>query len=96
MAMIWSIQEGNDGGSITDDGVYTAPNRSGIFHIIATSQADSTKSKYEDGVSVREDILINLRFDVDLLDTRIVIQFLHLYFIIKMSDVTDYCLVLHL
>lgn len=39
----WSVQE-NAGGSITTMGVYTAPNKSGTFHVIATSQADTTKS----------------------------------------------------
>jgi WD40 repeat protein len=40
----WTVQEGTAGGSITNMGVYTAPNKSGIFHVIATSQADTTKS----------------------------------------------------
>lgn len=40
----WSVQEGAAGGTITSSGQYTAPNAAGSFHIIATSQADSTKS----------------------------------------------------
>lgn len=40
----WSIQEGAAGGAITDTGVYTAPSTAGTFHVVATSQADSTKS----------------------------------------------------
>src|SRR5467141_2785245 len=40
----WAVQEGAAGGSITNVGVYTAPNKSGTFHVIATSQADTTKS----------------------------------------------------
>jgi hypothetical protein len=40
----WAVQEGAAGGSITNTGVYTAPNKSGIFHVIATSQADTSKS----------------------------------------------------
>ena len=40
----WTVQEGAAGGSITSMGVYTAPNRSGTFHVIATSQADMTSS----------------------------------------------------
>lgn len=40
----WAIQEGAAGGSITNGGVYTAPNKSGTFHVIATSQADTTQS----------------------------------------------------
>lgn len=41
-AVTWSIQEGNSGGSITDVGVYKAPDYSGVFHVIASSQADLT------------------------------------------------------
>jgi len=40
----WTVQEGAAGGSITNMGVYTAPNKAGTFHVIATSQADTTKS----------------------------------------------------
>lgn len=40
----WSILEGPAGGSITSTGRYTAPNAAGTFHVVATSQADSTKS----------------------------------------------------
>jgi WD40 repeat protein len=40
----WAVQEGAAGGSITNMGVYTAPNISGTFHVIATSQADTTRS----------------------------------------------------
>ena len=44
VAVNWTVQEGAAGGSITNAGVYTAPNKSGTFHVIATSQADTTKS----------------------------------------------------
>jgi hypothetical protein len=40
----WSIQEGAAGGTITAAGVYTAPTTAGTYHVIATSQADTTKS----------------------------------------------------
>src|SRR5260370_16618836 len=40
----WAVQEGAAGGSITSMGAYTAPNRSGVCHVIATSQADMTSS----------------------------------------------------
>jgi hypothetical protein len=43
-AVAWTVQEGAAGGSITSAGVYTAPQSLGTFHVIATSQADSTKS----------------------------------------------------
>ena len=42
-AVNWTVQEGI-GGSITSMGVYTAPNKGGTFHVIATSQADTSKS----------------------------------------------------
>jgi len=41
-ALRWSIQEGTAGGSITNGGVYTAPQILGTFHVVATSQTDST------------------------------------------------------
>jgi photosystem II stability/assembly factor-like uncharacterized protein len=40
-AVTWSVTEGN-GGTITTKGLYTAPSSSGIFHVVATSQGDST------------------------------------------------------
>jgi hypothetical protein len=43
-AVTWGVQEGAAGGSITSTGAYTAPNKSGTFHVFATSQADTTKS----------------------------------------------------
>lgn len=36
----WSIQEGEAGGSITSDGIYTAPAVPGTYHVIATSKED--------------------------------------------------------
>jgi hypothetical protein len=42
-AVTWTVQEGTAGGSITAAGVYTAPPSNGTFHVIATSQADSTR-----------------------------------------------------
>lgn len=39
----WSVQEAA-GGAVTSDGLYTAPAANGTFHVIATSQADSTKT----------------------------------------------------
>jgi len=40
----WSIQEGAVGGSITAAGQYTAPQTSGTYHLVATSNADPSKS----------------------------------------------------
>jgi len=41
-AVTWTVQEGATGGSISDTGVYTAPVTNGTFHVIATSQANTT------------------------------------------------------
>jgi hypothetical protein len=35
--LIWSIDEGADGGTITSEGVYTAPFQPGIFHVRASN-----------------------------------------------------------
>jgi hypothetical protein len=43
LAVNWAVQEGAAGGSITGMGVYTAPGTAGMFHVIATSQADTTQ-----------------------------------------------------
>jgi hypothetical protein len=43
-AVTWSIQEGAAGGTITSGGSYTAPAAAGTYHVVATSQADPTKS----------------------------------------------------
>ena len=42
-AVSWSIQEGSAGGSITSAGVYTAPQATGTFHVIAASVQDPSK-----------------------------------------------------
>jgi hypothetical protein len=49
-AVTWSVQEAN-GGTIDASGNYTAPMKAGSFHVVATSQADSSKSSAV-GVSV--------------------------------------------
>lgn len=43
-AVTWSVQEGAPGGSISASGLYASPTAVGTFHVIATSQADPTKS----------------------------------------------------
>ncbi|HET9180200.1 MAG TPA: kelch repeat-containing protein [Terriglobia bacterium] len=45
-AVNWSVREGSSGGNITSAGVYAAPAAAGTFHVIATSQADSTKTAF--------------------------------------------------
>lgn len=43
-AVTWSVQEASTGGAVTTGGVYTAPSSAGTYHVVATSQADPTKS----------------------------------------------------
>ena len=43
-SVTWSVQEGIAGGTVTGAGVYTAPSTAGTYHVVATSQADPTKS----------------------------------------------------
>ena len=40
--VIWSVQEGDAGGTITNGGLYTAPSTVGIYHVVAISSSDST------------------------------------------------------
>ncbi len=40
----WSVREGADGGAITPSGVYTAPDSSGVYHVVATSNEDPSSS----------------------------------------------------
>jgi hypothetical protein len=42
--VLWSVAEGQTGGSVDATGKYTAPATSGSYHIVATSHADSTRS----------------------------------------------------
>jgi hypothetical protein len=39
-SVIWTVQEGAAGGSITSTGLYTAPVGTGNFHVVATSASD--------------------------------------------------------
>ncbi len=43
-AVTWSTLEGTTGGTISTTGVYTAPATAGTYHVVATSQADTTKT----------------------------------------------------
>jgi len=40
-AVTWTVQEGAPGGTVTADGLYTAPATSGSFHVVATSPTDA-------------------------------------------------------
>jgi hypothetical protein len=41
----WSVQEGGAGGTVSSSGLYTAPNTSGTYHVIATSADNSLTDK---------------------------------------------------
>jgi len=43
--ILWSVQEGPAGGSVTDSGAYTAPTVAGTYHVVATSHADATRQE---------------------------------------------------
>lgn len=43
LSVAWSVQEA-DGGSVDVSGLYRAPQRGGVFHVVATSHADPSKS----------------------------------------------------
>lgn len=40
----WSVEEGPEGGSMNSSGIYSAPSSPGSYHVVATSQADPSKS----------------------------------------------------
>ncbi len=40
----WTIQEGALGGTLSNSGLYTAPAALGLYHVVATSNADNTQS----------------------------------------------------
>ena len=42
LGVTWSVQEAS-GGTVSSSGVYSSPSIAGTFHVIATSQADSSK-----------------------------------------------------
>src|SRR5712692_2415457 len=41
---VWTVQEGPSGGSVTNSGLYSAPGVVGTYHVVATSNADNTKT----------------------------------------------------
>ncbi len=43
-AVTWSVEEGAAGGSVDANGNYTAPAAEGVFHVVATSAADASRS----------------------------------------------------
>jgi len=43
-AVTWRVTEGSAGGSLAGNGIYTAPQAAGTYHVVATSVADPTKT----------------------------------------------------
>ncbi len=43
-AVRWYVQEGTFGGTVDAQGLYTAPTSGGLFHVVATSVADPSRS----------------------------------------------------
>ena len=43
IGVTWSVQE-NGGGTVSGAGLYTAPSKSGTYHVVVTAAADATKS----------------------------------------------------
>jgi hypothetical protein len=43
-AVTWAVTEGTAGGTVDASGHYTAPGSTGVFHVVVTSQADTSKS----------------------------------------------------
>jgi len=43
--IVWSVQEGSAGGSVTAAGVYTAPAVAGTYHVVAASHADTSRQQ---------------------------------------------------
>jgi hypothetical protein len=44
VGVVWSVAEGDSGGSIDAAGRYTAPGATGAYHVVVTSRADATRS----------------------------------------------------
>ena len=43
-SVTWHVEQGDRGGTITADGLYTAPSTPGTYHVVVTSMADRSKS----------------------------------------------------
>ena len=42
--LVWSVREGQAGGTVSPAGVYTAPATSGTYHVVASSVADPART----------------------------------------------------
>jgi hypothetical protein len=55
----WTVQEAG-GGTVTNAGVYTAPNTPGTYHVVATSQAHTTRK-----ATATVNVVLNINISVD-------------------------------
>ena len=58
--VVWAVEEGPLGGTITNEGVYTAPSKPGTYHVTATSVADPT-AKGTAVVTVDSGIVVSVK-----------------------------------
>ena len=42
-AVTWAVEEGAEGGAVTEEGLYTAPITTGAYRVVATARADGTR-----------------------------------------------------
>ena len=59
----WSVQEGDAGGTIDSAGIYTAPEVTGLYHVVATSTADPAKSAVAEVTVVARPITPSITVD---------------------------------
>lgn len=52
-SLVWSVEEGTAGGTVTTSGVYTAPPTAGTYHVVVSSAVDSS-------VSARASLVVSL------------------------------------
>lgn len=62
----------------------------------ATQIDQAAVGQQNDGMAFGEKVLINLRFNIDPLNAGIMLEFVHLYFIVEVTYVTDDSIVFHL
>jgi hypothetical protein len=58
-AVSWSVVEGAAGGSVSSSGAYAAPTVTGTFHVMATSQADATKTDTAEVTVAQEGVVVS-------------------------------------
>src|SRR5438105_10269420 len=64
-SVAWSVGEGAVGGDVSASGLYTAPASAGTFHVVATSNADRTKSATVTATVTARQPLPTVRVSID-------------------------------